>query len=72
MQKFNRYKDDKGRLFILLSKWAEVEFEPGTKTPIIKPTTVELLDVEKEALVPELTVEKLQNYIDKKLLIQIK
>lgn len=72
MQKFNRYKDDKGRLFILLAKSAKIEYEGDSKTPILKPTTVELLDVEKESLVPELTVEKMENYIEKKLLVQVK
>lgn len=69
MDKYSRYKDDQGRVFILLAKYSKVNIKNGDVK--LEPTTVELLDVGKEALVPNITVEKMQEYIDKKLLVRI-
>lgn len=69
MDKYSRYKDDQGRVFILLAKYSKVNIKNGDIK--LEPTTVELLDVGKEALVPNITVEKMQEYIDKKLIVRI-
>jgi len=69
MDKYSRYKDGQGRIFILLAKYSKVNVSNGAIK--LEPTNVELLDVAKEALVPDLTVQKMEEYIDKKLLVRI-
>ena len=69
MDKYSRYKDSQGRLFILLSKWAKIDIKDDKAK--LQPTTVDLLDVGKEALVPDLTVAKMEEYIEKRMLVRV-
>ncbi len=68
-EKFSRYKDNKGRLFIVLARWLKVEYEG--KIPVITPTTVDLLNVEKEELIIK-TAAEFENYVQTGLLKRIR
>lgn len=70
MEKYSRYVDKNGRLFVLLARWCSPKFL-GTGYSAV-PTTVDLLDVEREALVPNLTVEQFDDFVMKNQLQRLK
>lgn len=60
MQKYNRYTDNKNRLFVLIERWAKIDVKG--KTINYTPSTVTLLNVHAET-VQVLTVEEMEAYI---------
>lgn len=69
LDKYSRYIDKNGRLFVLLAAYGS-PYKEGEAYGIT-PTTVDLLEVEKEALVPDLTVAQFEDLVNKNLLKQI-
>lgn len=62
-EKYTRFVDNKGRMFILLAKWAKIE---RTESEInLIPTTVDLLNVNEEKLVEDLTAAQFNEFIEK-------
>lgn len=68
MEKFSRYTDSKGRLWVVLRRLAEVDIKDGKVST--RPTTVELLEVHAEKSI-ELSHADFEKYVSEGMMKQI-
>lgn len=68
MEKFSRYTDSRGRLWVVLRRLAEVDIKDGKVST--RPTTVELLDVHGEKSI-ELSHADFEKYVSEGMMKQI-
>lgn len=68
MEKFTRYIDREGRMFIVINRWADIDIKEGEIT--LKPTTCDVLNVQREKLI-EFKVSEFEQMITDKFLTRV-